>query len=311
MLQYQLKNDADVMGRIEAAQELGKIADADVIRALSDAALHDKFWGVQAEVASVLAEIRSDLARDGLIAALASPLSKGRREIVRALGTFKDEKSATALKKLAEKDASYYVEGEATSAWAQALIGPYSSADDDKVAEAEKFLVQQLGKPSYREVIRVAALRALAQLPGVGTGERPKALDTLLQWSKRGHELDARMGAIDGLGKVAKSARATEKKRVFSTLNELADENSFRIRMMLVAALGSTESREAIPILEKIHAIEIDGRVKRSARVIADALQAAGAVPESVQNLKAALDKQAEEQRKLRAVIEELKAEKS
>jgi aminopeptidase N len=205
MLLYQLKNDSDVMGRIEAAQELVKVADGDVIRALGEAALRDRFWGVQAEVAEALAEIRTDAARDVLIAALATPFSKSRRFIVRALGTFKDAQAAAAIKKLAEKDPSYFVEADATSAWTGALLSPYLNADDAKVSEAEKFLIQQLQKTSYRDAIRASSLRALAALPGVGTGERPKALETLLDWSKRGHELDARMGAIDALGRVAKS----------------------------------------------------------------------------------------------------------
>lgn len=308
MLLYQLKNDKDVMGRVEAAQELGKIADPEIVRALAESALKDPFWGVQAEVADVLAEIRTDQARDALIAALASPLAKGRREIARALGTFKDDRAAAALKKLAEKDPSYYVEAQATSAWAAAAVGPYLSPTDTRVDEAEKFLIVQLKKSSYREVIRVAALRALGALPGVGTGERPKTLETLLDWSKRGHELDARMGAIDALGKVARSARSSEKRTIFGALNSLADEDSFRIRMALVAALGATESAEAVAILQKIQQIEIDGRVKRNAMMIADALTMSGAVPESVQNLKAALDKLAEEQKKLRGMVEESRA---
>ena len=218
MLLYQLKNDTDVMGRIEAAHELGKIADPEIVKALGEAALKDKFWGVQAEVADVLAEIRSDQSREVLIAALASPLAKGRREIVKALGTFKDEKAAAALRKVAEKDASYYVEAQATSAWTGAVLSPYLAVDDAKVAEAEKFLMKQLQKPSYREVIRAAALKSLAALPGVGTGELHNALDALLDWSKRGHELDSRLGAIEGLGRVAKAARAPEKRKIFSAL---------------------------------------------------------------------------------------------
>ena len=77
MLLYQLRNDTDVMGRIEAAHELGKIADAEVIRALSETALHDKFWGVQAEAAEVLAEIRSDLVSGRLDRGACQPAVQG------------------------------------------------------------------------------------------------------------------------------------------------------------------------------------------------------------------------------------------
>jgi aminopeptidase N len=305
LLLYQLGNDTDCMGRIEAAHELVKIADTEIIRALGETALKDPFWGVQAKASEALSEIRTDQSRDALITALASPLPKGRRAIVNALGSFKDAKSATALRKIAEKDPSYLVEADATNAWTRASLGGYLEPQDPKVAEVEKFLLKQLEKPSYREIIRATTLRSLALLPGIGTGERPKALSTLIDWSKRGHEMDARLGAIDALGKVAKTARSPERSRIFATLGELADEDNFRIRMVLVGALGATESRHAIGILGKIHEIEIDGRVKRHAQVISDALTTAGTTPESVRTLKEALDKIGEEQKKIRSMLEE------
>jgi hypothetical protein len=77
--------------------------------------------------------------------------------------------------------------------------------------------------------------------------------------------------------------------------------------MMLVAALAGTETSEAIPILEKIRHLDIDGRVKRNAMVMADALATVGGTSESVKNLKAALEKLEEEQKKLRGALEERK----
>lgn len=305
MLLFQLKKDKDCMGRIEAAQELGKIADREIVAALGEVALKDGFWGVQVEVAEVLAEVRSDQSRDALIAALASPLAKGRRALARALGTFKDEKASQALRKLAEKDPSYFVEAQATTAWMASTLSPYVLTTDPKIEDAETFLLRQLEKSSYREVIRASALRGLALLPGVGTGERPKALETLLRWSQRGLPTDARVGAIEALGQVASLARQPEKARILSSFNHLADEDNFRIRVILVSALALCETPDVLPILSKIQQNEVDGRVKRSAWTVSDAIATRGPVPESVQNLKAALDKIAEEQKKLRSWFEE------
>jgi aminopeptidase N len=305
LLLYQLKNDQDCMGRIEAAQELVKLADPEIVSALGDVAAKDSFWGVQAEVADALSQIRTDQARDGLIAALSSALPKGRREIVRALGTFRDDKSAAALKKLAEKDPSYFVEAQATLAWSQAHVGVYNLAKEPKAEEIEKFLLKQLEKSSYREVIRAAALQALGALPGVGTGERPKALEVLMSWSRREKPSDARVASISALGKLARAANAPEQKTIFSLLDTLADEDSFRMRMALIVALSATESSHAIGILEKIHTLDVDPRVRRNALAAIDALQTAGNTPESVSRLKSAIEKLEEEQRKMRSLFEE------
>jgi aminopeptidase N len=305
LLLFQLKNDQDCMGRIEAAQELGKIADPEIVTALGEVALKDPFWGVQAEVAEVLGQIRTDQARDVLIRALATPLAKGRREIVHALGTFKDEKSASALKKLAEKDPSYFVEAQATSAWTDASLGIYTLGSDSKVEEAEKFLLKQLEKPSYREVIRAAALQTLARLPGIHAGERPRVVQTLIDWTKRTCPDDARVAAIVALGKLAQASVVSQQKKILQTLNGLADEDSFRIRIALVVGLAATESPHAIEILNKVHALEIDPRVRRNALAAIDALQTGGSATESVMKLKSALEKVEEDQKKLRSLFEE------
>jgi aminopeptidase N len=308
LLLFQLERDDDIMGRIEAAHELAKIGGADVTSALGKAAASDRFWGVQAEAASALAEVRSDAALDALIGALKAKHPKARRGIAQALGKFKSEKAALALRKLAEKDESYYVEADATAAWAAARGRAVPTPDPARVEETESFLLAQLEKPAFREVIRTGALRALAELPGASRGERPRATAALLGWTKRGKPTDARVAAVTALGALARSATTPERARVLEAFSQLADEPDFRLRRALVGALAACEATDAIPILERIRALDPDGRVRRAAQTSASALATAGAVPESVSALKAALEKLEEEHRKLRAQVEEKKA---
>jgi len=311
MLLTQLKEDKDIMGRIEAVKELSKIADREVIEALGKAAASDAFWGVQAEAASALAEIRSDASRDQLIAALSAQHPKARRAVVNALGSYADDKASDALKKLAQKDPSYYVEADATLAWAKSrsLRSPEPKAAD--IDATEQFLISQLEKPSYREVIRAAALKGLATLPGIGRGERSKAIQALLEWGKQGKPLDARVAAVTALGELAKTAIPSERARVLGAMDLLADEENFRLRGALVHALEATEAPHAIEVLEKLRRIELDGRIRRNAQTAIDTLRTAGTAPESVVQLKAALEKLEEEYRKLRGSMEELQAKGS
>lgn len=309
MLIYQLQHDTDVMGRIEAIQELRKLAsEPDAVEALAKAAREDGFWGVQAEAAPALAELRTDRALGALIDALGTANPKARRAIARALGGFKDDRATQALRKLAESDSSYYVEADATYSWAMTQVRGEAHSEPALIEPIEKFLALKLEQPSYREVIRSAALRALAELPGVGRGERPGVLPLLMSWSRKGRPLDARLAAIDAMGRVAKWAVPAERKRVLDAFSYLADEPSFRIRMGLVHALEGTDSPDALPILGKIRTLEVDGRIRRSATLAMDHLQTAGTTPESVGALKTSLERLEEEHRKLKTMLEEMRA---
>jgi aminopeptidase N len=309
MLLDQLARDEDCMGRIEAAQELAKIPDSEVIQALGKAVAQDRFWGVQAEVAKSLAEIRNDESQKQLIAALdaLSPPqhSKARRAVVNALGTFQDEKSAQALRKFAEKDESYFVEADSTHAWATAKLKPTQPSLSSQVEEVERFLNQQMSKPSYRELIRASSLSAMGELPGIGRGESSQTLATLIDWTARGKPLDARSAAVRALGKVLKTANSSIRSKIMGVLTDLSDEDNFRLRMQMVAALEESGCPEAISILSKVRQLDTDGRVKRGAQVAIDHLLTAGTLPESVEQLKRALEKLEEDQRKLRSRFEE------
>jgi aminopeptidase N len=96
----------------------------------------DEFWGVRAEAAEALGNLRSEEAFATLEKALAITHPKVRRAVVAALGHFRSTKAAEALKKVALRDASYLVEAEAARSlgatkqaapsrrWSTSSIGP-------------------------------------------------------------------------------------------------------------------------------------------------------------------------------------------
>jgi hypothetical protein len=184
-------------------------------------------------------------------------------------------------------------------------------AEEKQVSDIEAFLLRQLTKESYREQVRGSALQALASLPGIGRGDRPRAVSAMIEWSGRGKSMDARMAAIGALGTVARSAAPSVRSELYDVFSMLADEVNFRTHMALVHALESAELPDGISLLSRIRSLNPDGRVKRAAGGGIDRLQAAGTAPESVQELKSTLEKLAEEHRKLKGVVEELKAAQS
>ena len=307
MLIHHLLKDTDSMGRIEAAHELGKIADRGVVESLGGALMTESFWAVQAEIASVLGEVRSPESMEALLKALQIKHPKARRAVAKALGAFQDPRAAEALKKIATKDESYYVESSAIFAYAQARAKPGQTSVTSESLETEKFLIEQLAKESYVDVIRAATIRAIGLLPGISRGERPSTFAVLVQWCKRGKPEDARWAAVQTLGKIAQTAVPFVRAEIMALFTQLATEDEFRIRMNLVKALGDSESLDAVSILKFIQSQDADGRVKRSAMLTASDLHIAAKTPESVALLKSAYEKLEEEQRKLRTLVEELK----
>ncbi len=107
MLEHQVKHDEDIIGRIEAAEGLGKLATPEAVAVLKDVVMNDKFWGVQAEAATALGKIKSEAALLALIECTKVAHPKARRAVARALGEFKDDKAADALMSLLKSDKSY------------------------------------------------------------------------------------------------------------------------------------------------------------------------------------------------------------
>ncbi len=61
MLRYQLAHDPDVLGRIEAAEALGRLGDPQSIAALETRLIDESFWSVRGAIADALAQQRTSV----------------------------------------------------------------------------------------------------------------------------------------------------------------------------------------------------------------------------------------------------------
>ncbi len=311
MLLYQLEFDADCMGRIEAAKELVELVDTDVVKALGKSLLNDRFWGVQAEVATTLSKIRLPESREALIEGLKVKHPKARKAVVKALSQFPDLKVAEAVQVLAAHDESYFVEAEAVDVWGQilghlALVHPSKRAEFSK--QVVEFSKQKLQVASFREIIRKTAILALSYLPGIGKGEQPEAMNITKEWTTPGKLMDVRTTAVWTLGSILGVASYTERAQIVELLDTLADEHDFKLRMSLIAACSRSGATETIPILRKIQQSDWDHRVKRDAFLAAEDLGVTSGLPESFHELKTEVDRLKQDQEKLRSALDEHKA---
>ncbi|MBI2887197.1 MAG: HEAT repeat domain-containing protein [Chloroflexi bacterium] len=292
LLLHQLQHAPDALGRVEAAQGLGKLGSPEAIQALGDALLGDAFWGVQAEAARALGSIRSQAALDALLQGVAIPHPKARRAVAQALGEFRDEAAATALASLAQQgDTSYFVEAEAGRA-----LGKTRST------EAFSVLERAMEKPSHSEIIRALTLDGFAELADV------RAIPIAREWTRYGQPQPARSAAIAALGKLAKYGAERDKEEIRDTLVQLLNDGWLRVKLTTIGALEELKDTRAIPALERLAAGDLDGRVQRRAREAASAIRQGQDKGEEIKKLRDDTDRVLKENRELRDRLDKLEA---
>ena len=190
MMHYQLEHDPDILGRIEAAEALGEIADDESITALKQSLLTDPFWGLRNAVATALGVIGNSKAQDVLLQALPeldpTQFSRVRAAIARTLGKFQApaqaelaERSAQALSALLEKgDISYVVESAAASALGRTRVP--GSVDQ---------LLKLIDRPSWMNMVQSGIFSGLA-----ASGE-DRVVEYIAAYLNATHTVDGRTEA--------------------------------------------------------------------------------------------------------------------
>jgi aminopeptidase N len=271
MLIRQSQIDKNLCARVDAIRALAKHPRSDVVDVLSRLLSGRAFWGVQAQAATALGTIRSERAFAALRNARKIDNPKARRAVARALGEFRGDEACEALAPLLARDASYFVEAEAAMA-----IGKTRSTKAFALAN------KALGRDSFNDVVRCGALRGLAEL-----GDE-RAIPIMLGWTEYGKPPYAREAAIVQLGKLGQG-----KKDVRARLIDLLDDKNFYARLAAIDALEALHDHEAIGVLNRLAAQDVDGRLK-------------GAAAKAVRSITEYLEKPAEI-KQLRGEIESLR----
>ena len=280
----ELERAPEGIARALAARGLGRVGSVDDVPALRAALLGFGFWGVAAEAAGALGELRGPAAREALLAGLAVSHPKARRAVVKALGSFRgDAGVATVLIELLSKgDASYFVEAEAAR-----------SLGRTRDPRAVEVLSQVRERPSFQGVIRSGAVEGLAAT------RDERALGLVLAETAAGLPMQSRRAAAGAL------AEFEGKREVCERLEELLEDVEFRVRAEAAERLGGLGEARAVPALERVlRRADEDGRVKRRARESLAAL-AAGKKPDG---LRAEVDALRAEVSRLRDEVAALQA---
>lgn len=301
-LKGQLEFDPDPISRISAAEALAKKGGLEAVKALSQALEKDRFWGVRAEVAKQLAEVKLDQAGDALIKGLQDENSLVRRAVVEALGNVKTPESYDAVKNVVEKgDASYYVETSATRSIGGMVASPILKEKEDEVIGLLSKVLRE--KAGWNEVVRTGAIAGLSELKS-----SPVALNLILEYTRPGIPQALRLAAIRSLGAISTGQTPNNVEWILEQLEELSKETFFLTQVAVVIALGQMETAKAIPILQSLANQTPDGRVRRIAEEAVQKVQAKVGSQESVKQLRDELEQLKKENQQLRSRVENLEA---
>ncbi|TXT57066.1 MAG: hypothetical protein BAJATHORv1_20666 [Candidatus Thorarchaeota archaeon] len=253
----QLKNGKNIIQRIKAAQALGKKASPKAIDALGKSLVKDEFWGVQAEIAKVLGDIKNESALDQLLKGTKIEHSKARTAVATALGNFfKNERAYEALLNLVNDHESYFVAAAAAT-----------SIGKTQHENAFDFLSKEIRKApsSWRDMIEVGYLQ------GIAATEDKRAIKIIREYTALGVSDHIRRAAPLLLAKLGKRHKK-QNPQIKEELEKMLHDNSYRVKLGAISAAKTYGDAALIPALTRLAESEVESIIVRQARVAIRAL---------------------------------------
>ena len=235
MLHAQLADRSDMVGRLMAAEELGKRKDREALAKLKDALNNDPFHGVRMAASKGLRAMQSDEALEALLASTFQSDARVRRQVVDDIGGYYRESSYAALQKILQTEKNPDIQAEAITA-----LGAYHKP------ELRPQLIALLNSDSYRSVLADAAISAMR------AQDDPSYLGPLHD-SLQKREKELTTGVFTrGLENLAYLARHEEKKdKVREFVAAHVNSPKKRLQLAAIASLGTLGDPQAIALLQK------------------------------------------------------------
>ncbi len=257
---FQLQNAKEGVDRISAIDELRWIVDsANVTAALSKAAIEDPFNEVRREAVWALGDSKNESVSELLIAAYGDRDAKVRAAAVASLKTHNGEKVIKTLQHAFETDSSYAV-----------AVGALNALKNADSVNIRQYCEAGLLRDSYREGIRIAALRGLSEL------KDEAAFKKIEQYSQYGYERNVRIEALNLISRVWKTREG-----VLPLLISKTNDPSFQVRRAVVEMLGIMGDPLAVEPLQHIAETNSDERIVKAARASIEKIRLAQQPKES------------------------------
>lgn len=249
MLEHQIANMDDMIGRILAVQALGKRDDAKSIELLKSALLKDDFFAVRIEASKAIRAIGDDNAFAALVAGRHQNDARVRKQVVSDLTRFFHVEALDELKAVIKSEKNPEIAATAL----EGIVGYQDS-------EIERVVAEKLATPSYHDRLARAAISALKKR------EDPKALPLLIEHvDTHADGLSRRtLGRIiDAIGHLGSYVDDRKSARV--VLTRFLNHRSQSVQQAAIRALGQLGDPVAIPVLLKFTGLDDDDPIRKTA----------------------------------------------
>ena len=293
MLQAQLENADDIIGRLRAIDALKKKKDKKTVAALKDVLNNDSSDRVRRNASSALRQIHTNEAFEALADSVRQPDARVRQQVVADLGGFYRPESFRLTKRALRKEKNPEI-----IATAIRNLGQYHHKD------TRRLVLDYLKSKSYRNSLASAAVEVIRSLDDSFFIEplRRTLAENERQFTSRGF---AR--ALDVLAHISRDEQDRTKVRKF--LTGYVNHPNSSIQSGAIRALGTLGDPKAIAVIETFSGDDPYDRTQRAAR---DALRAVREkkqlVPDEIVRLRETVDKLNKETEKLRDELDDIKS---
>ncbi len=258
MLQAQLADETDMLGRLLAVEQLGDRKDADSVGKLRHALTNDSFYGVRMAAARSLRTLKTDAAFEALLSSTQQSDARVRRAVDEAIAGFFREATRECLMGVLDREKNPDI-----AALAIRSLGAYHHD------EIHNLLLRELQSDSFHNQLADAAIDAMRGQ------DDDRYVEPLHEVLRERESAFTSAGLGDGLRTLGFLARnETNKTAVREFL--LARLNSPRRRVQLgaIAGLGALADPKALAALEVIAGGEKDAPATKAAEKAAADLRA-------------------------------------
>ncbi|MBM3847827.1 MAG: hypothetical protein FJ405_16275, partial [Verrucomicrobia bacterium] len=257
LLEAQIEDDSDVIGRLIATKQLASRKDSGAVALLKKRLQTDSFYGVRLEASGALRQVDTPESRDALLASLSQADARVRQRVLSdATGNYSDISLGTLLKTLATEKNPDIV------AAAVRRLGRYSRP------EHREMLLNHLRGESYRGVLAEAAMTAIQGL------EDPSFLPVVIETlNQKGSKWPAST-QIDALELIAHLGRTLDDKEAARAelMRRLTDPRD-RVQLAAIQGLGVLGDPKAMAPLESFIDLKPGDRARIAATSSIDKLR--------------------------------------
>ncbi len=291
MLNAQMADQGDVIGRLLAVEQFSNRRDHESIGRLKDALNKDSFYGVRMEAARALRSIHNEETLDALLDSTTQSDARVRQQVVEAIGSFYSDKAFGATEKV--------VEGEHNPEILSVALRGLGAYEKPAVHETT---LKYLNEKSFRNELAVAAIASMR------AQDNPVYVKPLLE-HLREHAPDfASRGLGQSLDTLAYLARNEENKdevREF-LLTHLQDKKR-SVQIASINALGTLGDPKASAAVERFVSAAKDSPERSAAERVLPTLRASRKPVDDFKNLRQEVLDLQKANRELRHDLDDLK----